>query len=461
MKTKITIYLIVTAILGLWVTGCNKFIEVELPESQLTGPAVYRDQTTATAALSDIYARLRDGGALTGSIDGTGMVLGLYADELQYYGTGTSPLESFYTHGLVPSNAYIATLWHNSYAQVYAVNALLEGLENSPEIPESAAQQLEGEALFIRAILHFHLANLYGDIPYITTTDYRDNAQVQKLPSSEVMAQIVSDLEAADQKLAYEYPAENRVRANKAAVRALLARVHLYLEHWSLAEMYAADVIGQTSLYTIESNLDAAFLKGSTGTIWQLHPGVSGANTLEGKNFSFSSGPPTIAALAQELVSSFTENDLRRQHWIKSVTDGSQVWYHPYKYKLTENTGVSQEYSIVLRLEEQLLIRAEARAHLGEIEGAQQDLNTIRNRAGLGDTTADTTPELLGAILQERKLELFTEFGHRWMDLKRSGAAEAVLSPIKPSWQNTDLLFPLPESELLLNPNLEPQNTGY
>ncbi|MCK0115116.1 RagB/SusD family nutrient uptake outer membrane protein [Gelidibacter sp. F63206] len=461
MKTKFTISFMVTIILGLLLVGCDKFIEVDLPESQLTGPAVYEDQTTATAALSDLYARLRNGGVLTGNTDGTSMVLGLYADELKYYGTGTSALESFYSNSVIPSNTYIADLWSNSYAQIYAANALLEGLENSPEIPESATHQLQGETLFIRAILHFYLVNLFGDIPYITTTDYQNNAQAKRLPSSEVMANIISDLEEADLKLTYEYPAQNRVRANKAVVRALLARVHLYLEHWSLAEMYAADVIGQTALYAVESNLDAVFLKGSTATIWQLHPGVSGANTLQGKIFSFSSGPPAIASLNQELVSSFTENDLRRQHWIKSVTDGSQVWYHPYKYKLTENTGVSEEYSIVLRLEEQLLIRAEARANIGDIDGAKQDLNTIRNRAGLEDSTAETTTELLADIQQERKLELFTEFGHRWLDLKRKGMAEAALSPIKPAWGPKNLLFPLPESELLLNPNLEPQNTGY
>ncbi|WP_233530656.1 RagB/SusD family nutrient uptake outer membrane protein [Gelidibacter salicanalis] len=461
MKTKSTIIFMVTVILGLSLLGCTKFIEVDLPVSQLTGPAVYQDQTTATAALSDIYARLRNNGVLTGNPDGTSMVLGLYTDELAYYGTGTSPLESFFTHGLLPSNTYASSLWSNSYGQVYAANALLEGLENSPEIPKSATHQLQGEALFIRAVLHFYLVNLYGDIPFITTTDYQGNAQVQRLPASEVMAHIIGDLEAADQKLTYGYPAQNRVRANKGAVRALLARAHLYLEQWSLADMYASDIIGQTALYAVEDDLDAAFLKGSISTIWQLHPGVSGANTLQGKIFSFSSGPPAIAALTQDLVSSFGENDLRGQHWVKSVTQGVQVWYHPYKYKLTENTGVSQEYSIVLRLEEQILIRAEARANLGDSDGAKQDLNTIRNRAGLENTTATTTMQLLAAIQQERKLELFTEFGHRWFDLKRNGMAEAVLSPIKPAWEPKNLLFPLPESELLLNPNLEPQNTGY
>ncbi|MDO5969574.1 RagB/SusD family nutrient uptake outer membrane protein, partial [Flavivirga aquimarina] len=121
----------------------------------------------------------------------------------------------------------------------------------------------------------------------------------------------------------------------------------------------------------------------------------------------------------------------------------------------------SEEYPVVFRLAEQYLIRAEARAELGKISEAQSDLNVIRNRAGLGNTTASTKEALRDAILDERQVELFTERGHRWFDLKRRGEAADVLAPLKPSWQDTDVLFPIPESELLLNPNLLPQNDGY
>ena len=97
---------------------------------------------------------------------------------------------------------------------------------------------------------------------------------------------------------------------------------------------------------------------------------------------------------------------------------------------------------------------------MGDLVGAQDDLNVIRNRAGLPNTTAVTQATLLNAILEERNREFFTELGHRWFDLKRTGFASSVLS-VKPGWDAKDLLWPLPASELLLNSNLLPQNPGY
>ena len=65
------------------------------------------------------------------------------------------------------------------------------------------------------------------------------------------------------------------------------------------------------------------------------------------------------------------------------------------------------------------------------------------------------------AIRQERQVELFTEFGHRFFDLKRWGLLDEILNGIKPGWNETDRVLPLPEKELLVNPNLQPQNAGY
>ena len=98
---------------------------------------------------------------------------------------------------------------------------------------------------------------------------------------------------------------------------------------------------------------------------------------------------------------------------------------------------------------------------LGNLTGARSDLNTIRSRAGLPNSTANTGDELFSAILAERRIELFAEQGHRWFDLKRSGKATEVLGGLKPNWEETDVLLPVPESELDTNPNLLPQNQGY
>ena len=97
----------------------------------------------------------------------------------------------------------------------------------------------------------------------------------------------------------------------------------------------------------------------------------------------------------------------------------------------------------------------------GELIGAKNDLNLIRNTAGLANTTAVTVDEVLADIMAQRRFELFTEFGHRFFDLKRMGMLDAVLPETKSGWKDTDRLWPLPTSELTVNPNLNPQNPGY
>lgn len=461
MKTNKNIRYPLAIMTILMVFTCEDFTEVELPQTQLIGTTVFKDEATATAALSDVYARLRENGIVSGNINGLSMLMGLYTDELSYFGSASLPLDNFYNHTVLPTNDYVSSLWSNSYSQIYALNAILEGLENSNDLTAAFKDSLKGETVFIRALIHFYLVNLFGDVPYVKTTNYQLNAQISRTPINKVYDHIISDLETANELLTYDHLAQNRVKINKATVQSLFARIYAYRNQWSLAETFATAVIQQSSQYSIETDIDAVFLKDAPSTIWQLHSGVAGANTLEGRFFIYTSGPPAIAALSNNLLDAFDNNDLRKQHWINTISSGGSTWHYPYKYKQNGNTGNSLEYSIIFRLEELYLIRAEARANLLNISGAQQDLNTIRNRAGLANTTATTQQTLLEAILKERQLEFFTELGHRWFDIKRNGTTQEIIEPIKPSWQNKDLLLPIPETELFLNINLQPQNQGY
>jgi hypothetical protein len=115
---------------------------------------------------------------------------------------------------------------------------------------------------------------------------------------------------------------------------------------------------------------------------------------------------------------------------------------------------------MVLRLAEQYLIRAEARTNMGDINGAQLDLDSLRARAGLPPTSATNATELQAAIAHERRVELCFEWGHRWFDLKRTGKADSVLAAEKPGWRNVDTLYPIPLSQLQANTSLT-QNNGY
>jgi hypothetical protein len=119
---------------------------------------------------------------------------------------------------------------------------------------------------------------------------------------------------------------------------------------------------------------------------------------------------------------------------------------------------------MMLRLAEQYLIRAEARGQQNNISGAQADLNVIRNRAGLPNTTAATQSDLLSAILHERQVELFTELGQRLLDLKRTNNVDNVMRVVTPlkggTWNSNWQLYPVPVSDIQKNPALV-QNSGY
>jgi len=165
--------------------------------------------------------------------------------------------------------------------------------------------------------------------------------------------------------------------------------------------------------------------------------------------------------VSESLINAFENGDKRKEVWLGSVTGETQTFYYPYKYKQNSNQGTSSEYSVMIRLEELYLIRAEARLKRSNLVGAKSDINKIRNRAELPEVVSNNENELLEILLNERRIELFCELGHRFFDLKRTGKINATLTPVKLGWNETDILWPLPESELLLNPNLLPQNSGY
>lgn len=458
MKTKLLRFIIAAAILTL-LFSCEEFTEVNLPESQLTSETVFKDVSTANAALADLYARLRESGLVSGAGNAGTVLMANYSDDMDYYGSGKDT-EQFNKHLLLSSNSSLSQLWNDSYAQLYAANSLIEGVGNSTEITGESYDRLIGEALFIRAYIHFYLTNLFGEVPYVTSTDYRINKSITKLSTSQVYALLLADLSQAELLLPETYPTMDRVRINKGVLIAFMARVHLYAGNWSDAEHYATATIDNED-YIWQPDLGAAFLKDSSSIIWALHPGVAGLNTKDAVSFAIYDGLPFKPTLSNNLYNSFETGDLRKIMWIKTVSDGTQNYHQAFKYQQELYTSSFVEYSILFRLEEQYLIRAEARAHLGNLPAAQGDLNMTRNRAELPDTAAANKSELLEAILNERRFEFFTEQSHRWLDLRRTGNASIVLAPLKAGWRDTDVLLPIPANELILNSNLQPQNPGY
>lgn len=144
---------------------------------------------------------------------------------------------------------------------------------------------------------------------------------------------------------------------------------------------------------------------------------------------------------------------------MSEVKVGGNTWYRADKYKV--RSGNTTEFSIVFRLEEVYLLLAEALAQQDKITEALPYINATRMRAKLDALSQPISKNiLLNEILLELRKEFFTETGHRFFDLKRLNRL-GDLTHTKPNWKNFHQLWPLPEKELLLNPNLNPQNNGY
>ncbi len=452
--------------------SCKKLVNVPPPTLSIVSAAVFSSDASASAAVSGIYSRMMtSGGFASGGAQNSVTFFGaLSADELVNYPPSAAAASYyFYGNSLIPTTT--TPLWTEVYQYIYIANAGIEGLADSSSGVSSAVRaQLTGECRFIRAFCYFYLTNLFGDVPLITTTDYNKNQYAARASQSAVYDQITADLLDAERLLNADYSAVQggeRVRPIKWAAAALLARTYLYRGKWADAEAQASLVIN-SGLYALLNDLTTVFLKNSKETIWSLRAVVPNQNTPDAIAFLLTAAPSGAynnVTLLPRLLTAFEPGDKRRTTWVDSIIVSNTTYYFAYKYRVGSVTnGPVKEYSMVLRLAEQYLIRAEARAEQNNLGAAADDLNIIRSRAGLNATTAASQAEMLSAILHERQTELFTEWGHRWLDLKRTNSIDSVMSiacPLKGTkWTTTAQLWPIPLSEIQADYKLT-QNSGY
>jgi hypothetical protein len=444
----------------LLLTGCTKLIEVKAPVDQLVTSTIFQDSATAHAAISGLYAELYN--AINGN--GAGSIFAYRittlparsADELTPL---QNTFDNFYTNSLVPTDPDVSEMWSMPYTFIYYANSVIEGLDGS-SLSATLKQQLTAEAKFARAFCYFYLVNYFGKVPLITVTKVSETNMAPAAEVQDVYAQIVKDLTDARDGLAadYSWSGGDRTRVNASAASALLARVYLYLGKWSDAEAEASKVIANTQLYTLLTDPSKVFLANSREAIWQFYSNANGFTYAARQLVATGVGVPSYE-LNEHLYHAFEPDDLRKKNWVDSVNVLGTWYTYPAKYKSV--TPTNTEYETVLRLAEQYLIRAEARAQQEKTGDAQADLDAIRARAGLPPTTAGDKASLLPAIEHERQVELFCEWGHRWLDLKRTGRADAVLGTEKAAgWQSTDVLYPVPQAAINTNTNLH-QNEGY
>ncbi|PRD56832.1 hypothetical protein C5749_06320 [Sphingobacterium gobiense] len=442
--------------------SCAKFVELGAPPTQIEYQDGFLTDAGAQSVILGLYVSATGNANNANLSSMASLYTGVAADDLQYNGADALLLE-FYTNGLLSTNGLVNNVWSNLYQLIKNTNNAVAALEASNALTPATKDQLIGEAKFIRAYAYLYLVNLYGDVPLYTADDSGvfESAVLPRTATDRVYEQILSDLKDAETKLDVAYKGTFRGRVNKHAASALLARVYLYRKDYVNAELYASKVLAATDLYSMPAP-SVSFTNNSGEIIFQL-ANINGVTTFAANYFAAGATSIPAYTLPDRHYQSFEtapEEDLRKLNWITPKTVSEKVYYTITKYKSTSPT-IGNEYHVVLRLAEQYLIRAEARANQDNRAGAKADIDAVRSRAGLEGVSSNlTATQMLTAIETERLHELFGEYGHRWFDLKRTDRATAVLAPIKPNWQATDVLFPIPNGQRLAN-NLLTQNLGY
>ncbi|WP_198315694.1 RagB/SusD family nutrient uptake outer membrane protein [Chitinophaga tropicalis] len=452
-------------------TSCKKYLDNgQLPAGTIGGADAYISDNSISAIVTGSLAALNSDGP--GGFPG---LTGLYADELAPMPntSANNTIKMCYADAISPATV---NYWSSTYSKIYALNLAIEGI-NATNAQLYFKNQWLGECYFLRAFNYYYLTNLYGDVALALTSDFNVTNKLSRASQNDVYQQIISDLKMAASLLPATYrdgygsATSDRARPNLRTAQSLLAKMYLATGEWQHAADMADSVIADNDTYKLVRLADV-FLKNSQETIWSMAM-MNDVVTTEFENYN-NSMPATVTTdpvstylvqvqLTADLLNSFEPDDERYTNWVRATTytgiTPAATYYFPNKYKSVTNGA---ERSMILRLADIYLVRAEARTALKNLGGAQEDINVIRNRAGLSNTTASNETDLLAAIAQERRVELFTEMGNRFFDLRRTGKLDAVMLASKGNniWASYKQFWPIPPTEITYNPNLT-QTSGY
>jgi hypothetical protein len=437
--------LLLPALLVGALAGCDSLLQTE-PSDLIPSGSLIKDAPTAHAALIGAYDALQDLSYYGNDF----VVLGdMSADNADHVGTYQF-LDAIYRHETRADNSAITGLWQAIYESIARDNAIIAQLPEVTEIDEDERNEILGEAYFLRALNYHNLVKLWGDVPMPLkpAESPEEAAAYTRAPVADVYQQILSDLNQAGSLITDE--SQTR-QASLGAVRALRARVDLYMGDWEGAEKNADSVYEMG--YTLAPSYSSLFSPEGTDTpedIFRLSFTAVDYNEVgyyylwDGRN----EVDPT-----ESIYEAFEDGDVRRD-WSVREDDG---YFEGTKFPTT----VGAEDLHVIRLGEVILIKAEALAQQDRLEEAVDEYNKLRVRAGLDPhvfgTDVSTKDDVLQAIWHERRVELAFE-GDRWPDLVRTGQAVSVLG--LPPEQAYQTLYPIPARERTVAPGLT-QNPGY
>lgn len=440
-------------IIGFFLSACDDYLTVE-PKESISDELAISDKLSLQTALRGAYRSLGSGGYYGGTYVQLGFVP---SGDVVY-----QVFNNLQDLNFLPEDGSFQGAWLAIYRTINLTNHIIEKTPVLTDVNLSNEEKntVLGEAHFIRALAYFDLARAFGGVPLklTPTTNIAADAILARSSLADTYQQVLSDLETAESLLSDKV---NRVRASRAAVQALKSRYYLYNGRWEEAVFASTSVIDQSQQYRLVVPYDAWFKNGVTQSdesIFEIAFSAQNVNDLRTPMSLLARGgeyryrPSDF--LVTTLKNSSTGGD--RLALLDSTSQSGTTLYAGALYYRSPAT----DPSYVLRIAEQYLIRSEARAQLDDLSGALDDLNVIRDRAGLAPSQAVTKDEILDAILAERRLEFLWE-AHRYFDLTRTGKLKAEIEKLKPNLTIDDkhLLFPIPSNEVILGGLT--QNPGY
>lgn len=397
-------------------------------------------------------------------------------------------IENSYQFNDTELDSEFSAVYADAYKIINAANIILERVPDLSFLSEDEIHQIQAEALATRAFTHFLLTLLYAQqygytenashpgIVYNTTTITAGVDYPARKTMAETYNLLKQDLNKAlalfTNKQALDYgPATSYF--NAITTQAVYARIANQMNDWETALYYADEVIRNSGVSLMDSaNYIAEWEKPEEPVLEVIlefsaprESTSSSVSSSVGASF-FNYVSPTVYAklvASGDLLQLYSTNDLRKNMFMEAFLPTSMngvTVNKPYYFtkKFQDDPG-----TLCIRLSEMYLIRAEALARSNtDLNAALNDLNTIRQRAGL--TAIDQTENLLNEIFMERRRELAFE-GHLFYDharfkkdvVRNEGCLSTVCNLAYPS---THFVLPLPSKSITLNENMQ-QNEGY
>ncbi|AUD07591.1 RagB/SusD family nutrient uptake outer membrane protein [Spirosoma pollinicola] len=478
MKNRLLALLFLTASLS----SCHDFLNLK-PEYQISDQSFYQNQNDFETALVGVYSTTR--GLYTTSNLLYMSELTTDNAEIQWSSPSADEMQ-LDQNAVTPTNAYVLAVWRTCLYTISQSNNILNRID-AVNFDQTTKNRIKGEAQFLRASSYFYLVRLFGNVP-ITNQTFSSPAQVSSAdltlkPQAEVYTQIVADLTSAESLLPATLNTD-KTRTSQMTVKTLLGKVYLTQKSYDLAATKLKEVIdakqyslmadyktlstnGNTNL--AETILEVDFLSGqSLGNNYSavFTPSITSMAIFPGNAQGSGRIVPTL-----DLIRSYEAGDARK---VISVNDsitliGGKKSYSRYGLKFVDfkavDPGDGSVSFTILRYADVLLMYAEALNEGGKTTDALLYLNQVRQRAKLAALSGLSQADLRLALERERRVEFLYE-GQRWFDLVRTGRAQTVLNAhyasqkLSFSVQDFELFFPIPQTEIDLNPALK-QNIGY